>query len=278
MLRQFDAVTDARPVAITRIGVGCAAIIISLENYATLTAVADDAIVNLPLLPFLPPPTPDALTIWLSVALCASVGLVLGLLSRAAAGAVAVLTTVALLWDQQTYSSHQVLLVLLSTYLACCNAGARWSLDAQVSGRETHVAYWPQLLIKTQISVLYFFAAVSKLNPVFLAGDVLAASLWVKLPISLNSLLSIAAICTELFIATALWFPRQRNFAFALGIGLHCSIVLFMNLPTVLTAFALLSLSTYPLFAARRLPVTDPLVRQQAGPVDQPSLPVLAAG
>jgi hypothetical protein len=113
----------------------------------------------------------------------------------------------------------------------------------------------------TQLSVCYFFAALSKLNPVFLDGSALAS--WVRwpLPESMFGIMAVGTVVTELFLALGLWWRPTRVLAAAVGVGLHLSIVLGMKEQTVpLIAFTLACVPTYALF------LTRPSLRGTANP------------
>ncbi len=104
----------------------------------------------------------------------------------------------------------------------------------------------------TQVTVLYLFAGLSKINPVFLSGRPLQGWLWLDLPDWIFPALSVATILTELFLAFALWVPKLRVLAVLVGVAFHASIVLGITGPTVsLVAFAAASVSSYWLFLAR---------------------------
>ncbi|GAB3247804.1 hypothetical protein GCM10027562_05890 [Arthrobacter pigmenti] len=187
-----------------------------------------------------------------------SIALIAGFRSRPAAATLAAVTAFVLLWDQQTYSNHQMLLFCLCAYLAMARPGAALSLDARIRGHQDMTApYWPALLIMTQMSIVYFFTALAKVNPVFLSGDVLRTFMWLPLPEYVYVPLSIGAVTLEFFLAFALWSRRLIKVAIALGVILHVSIVVTLNQPLVLFAFALLTVGTYPLFYARARVLRD---------------------
>ncbi|WP_026535852.1 HTTM domain-containing protein [Arthrobacter sp. H14] len=242
--------TGSNALAVTRISVAAAALIITLENFVTLNQIAAGRI-TIPFFGWFPPIDERSVAVVFVFGVIGSIALIAGFRSRTAAGSVAVVTVFILLWDQQTYSSHQLLLLCLSAYLAMGRPGASWSLDAKVRGhQESHVS-WPNTLIMTQISVVYFFTALAKINPVFLGGDVLRSAMWMPLPDFVYVPLSIGAVAMELFLALALWSRRLVRMTIALGIVLHAGIVVTLDQPLVLFAFALLMVGTYPLFYAR---------------------------
>lgn len=245
-MRALTVRVDPRPMAAARIGVGLASLVIATELWVTLYR-AGGAWMAAPVFSWLPVVTEGRATAWFVLMLAAGQALTYGWCSRAAAATVSALVAGALLWDQQVYSSHVLLLCLLCAYMSLGRPGAAWGLDARGRPRGA-VPFWPQLLMMTQLSVLYFFAAVSKVNGVFLGGAVLESSMRLALPDAVFRALAVATVVTELFLAVALWLPRVRLVAFAVGLGLHVSIVVGMDDSAVLLGFALLCVPCYPLF------------------------------
>jgi hypothetical protein len=166
-------------------------------------------------------------------------------------------------WDQQTYSSHLVLCTLLLLYLALARSDTRLSLAAlhrrrSGAGTPDTVPWWPQLLMLTQVGVVYLFTALSKMNPVFLSGEPLEGWTWFSGPAWLFRALALGTVAAELFLVAGLWVPRVRVLAVLAGVGLHAGIVVGLSdLNVVLLAFALMTTSTYPLFLTRP-PLREP--------------------
>jgi len=107
---------------------------------------------------------------------------------------------------------------------------------------------------------VYFYAALLKVNPQYLSG-VMLSDFWpfnhlAALPGVGTSVLQIAAVAsilTELFLAIALWVPRLRRLALAVGIGFHMLIVWtggaqpgVPDIPFMI--FALVTVAPYALF------------------------------
>lgn len=134
-----------------------------------------------------------------------------------------------LLLDEKSYSNHGYLLGLVVLLLA-----AGW-----------------QRLLAFQISVVYLFSALAKLNPEYLSGDVLAAFFAVpRLPAPAYPLAAVASVVTELFVVAALWVPTLRRFGFLAALFLHLGMVLLLAPMTIvgkfqLIEFAVLMLSCY---------------------------------
>lgn len=242
---------DPRPVAAARIGLGFAALINTLEQYLTLGALAAGKL-TMPLVDWAPGPTSYAAGGVLAVGIVAGVALILGVGTRPAGLAYATTMALVLLWDQQTYSSHQVLVMLLVGYLAFAESGSAWSIVRR-SGPRAAVPWWPQLLMMTQLTVCYLFAGLSKINTEFLSGEPL--SQWVRwsLPDWIFTPLAIATVLTEVVVlAVGLWIPATRLLSALAGICLHISIVTMLSDQSIqLIAFALACISLYPLFFVR---------------------------
>lgn len=242
---------DARPIALARILLAFALGVCVLESSAVLGGIADGRL-RFPVLSALPGPTVAAVQVYQAVGLTAAVLLLLGLVAGASAATGSVLLAGALLWDQQTYSSHHVLITLLLGYLAFAGSGRRWSVVRRGGRERSEVPWWPQALMMTQVSVLYLFAGLSKINPVFLSGEPLQEWMWADLPLWTFQALAVATVVTEIFLAFGLWIPRVRLLAAAAGLGLHLGILVGLTDQTlVLTAFAAASMSTYWLFLRR---------------------------
>lgn len=93
-------------------------------------------------------------------------------------------------------------------------------------------------LLKVQLSIAYGFAALSKLNEAFLSGTVIYDSavhrpFWEHLIVfdptsALLIPLSIAAVCTEAFLAIGFWFRATRWVALTIGLGFHTVMLVLM--------------------------------------------------
>lgn len=245
-------------LAVARIGLGLATILNAAEMYALLSRIAV-GMVALPLVESTPRPTLAAATVYLVVAAAAGLALALGWHAALAAALTTVLNVSVFLLDQQTYSSHRLLTTLLIAYLIFAKSDATWAL----SRRGGPVPWWPRLLMMTQLTVCYFFAAASKVSLLFLSGAPLAGWIWVPLPWWMFSLMASGTVLVELFLAVGLWLRRTRRAAFALGGALHLSIVVMMSDQTwALLAFGLSCVSLYGLFASRE---SMPLQRATRG-------------
>src|SRR4029079_19384281 len=82
-----------------------------------------------------------------------------------------------LFFDQQLYSNHLYLATLVMLLLTIAESGARFSLDARWAGGRDLILEWPIVLLKIQISIVYFYAALLKINSQYLSG-VMLATFW----------------------------------------------------------------------------------------------------
>jgi hypothetical protein len=181
----------------------------------------------------------------------------LGLCTSIAGYGSSVIMLYVLILDQQFYSNHHYLLVITVLLLTIANSGARFSLDAWNSDDTgpDRVPYWPVLLIKLQLTSVYLFASLSKINREFLDGVTLEMNwrasvldLWGQYAsLETPALLTIA---TELFLAFGFWLWRVRWVALLTGAFLHVSIVMTLGetIDTDLIAFGLVMFALYAPF------------------------------
>lgn len=162
-----------------------------------------------------------------------------------------------LLSDQQLYSNHLYLLILLTGLLTVARSGSALSLDARLGRGRPSIPEWPLFLLKVQVSVVYLFAGLSKINGTFLSGTVVAVTLRRDGPFAiplewrqfeLMAAASVVAILSEMFLAIALWLPRWRRTAFVLGLFLHVGIAIWFVPTGQLLVFLVIILAPYVLF------------------------------
>ncbi|CCG02928.1 HTTM domain-containing protein [Blastococcus saxobsidens] len=252
-MRLTEVRTDPRPIAAARAGLGVVTVANSVEGFVLLREVAGGKL-GLPVHALIPAPTSPLVHVYLVVAVVAGLALTVGWRTATAASVTTALNVGVLLWDQQTYSSHRLLATLLVAYLVFAESDRAWSL----SPRGGLAPWWPQLLMMTQLSVCYFFAAVSKISVVFLSGAPLSLWVWAPLPWWMFTLMAVGTVAVELFLAFALWRRSTARAAAALGVLLHLSIVVLLEDQTLpLAAFALTCLCLYGLFLHRpEIPVS----------------------
>lgn len=243
--------TEGRALALVRMGLGIATILNAGEIYVVLTQI-DRGALSMPVIELIPSPSAPALTVYLGLATLCGTAIALGYHVAIAATLSTILSLGAFMWDQQAFSSHRWLGLLMVAYLIWARSDSEWAVTSR-SARE--VPWWPRLLMMSQLSVCYFFAAVSKVNAAFLSGVPLAGWTWFPLPVQAFQILAVGAVATELFLAFALWSRRWRRPAALLGVLLHVSILVGLPYTWDLVAFALTCVPVYLLFLTR--PATE---------------------
>jgi hypothetical protein len=252
-----SSTAPARPVAVFRAALGLGAGIKAIDLLARL--LAEDEVrfaEEFWLGEVLSVSWPFVLLLWL----LAATALFVGFKSRISAGLITGLSAV-LIFGADFYSNHLYFLATMSLLLVFTDCGATLSVDSRRNGSRETVAAWPLWLIQFQVSVVYGFSALGKLNSDFLLGNVvyyrLSDALMFPADLLIPSLplftaVSVGTVVAEIFIAVGLWIERIRSTAFALGLGLHLlMIVMLTNTPQRglrLALFALLTLSSYILF------------------------------
>jgi hypothetical protein len=107
-----------------------------------------------------------------------------GLFYRLAAWGFFLGFTYVFLLDESYYLNHNYLICLLSFLLAIVPAQSTWSLDARRNRKETGpptsqirpfydgtVPHWSILLLRTQVTLVFFYAGIAKLNDDWLVRD-----------------------------------------------------------------------------------------------------------
>jgi len=252
MLSWLTEEIGPRPLGLARVGVGLAAVVKALITAPVLLALTADDVLHTPHFTWFPEPGFPlvwlVLAVWVISAALFAIGWKLSV-----AGTVLTLTiAVTLALDQQLYSNHLYLLGWLALLMTIADAGA----GLNVSRMDRPVVRWPVILLMAQLSIVYGFSALSKINPGFLRGEVLAGELrggLVPFPETLITPplmagLAAVVIAVEAALALLIWRPRFRPTVFVLGLGLHISITVFMSATGQLTVFSLQMLSLYPLF------------------------------
>ena len=248
---------NARIVGVARAGVGLAAVMELVASGPRILALADPAAVRIPILDPIASAfyaaAPVIVVAWLVAGLAFAVGfrttisgIVLGLLLLGME-----------LADQQLYNNHTYLIAVAVLLLVAAGAGSSFSIDARRNGTDGQpIPAWTIYALRAQLSIVYLFAALAKLNPSFLSGSVIAASLrreGIAIPEALIAfepmfVMSIAVIAAELFLAFALWSPRWRPAGFVVGLALHAGIVAVMHSAWDLATFGVATLALYVAF------------------------------
>ena len=245
--RKLFAPVPAYALRVFRAAVGAAALVKGIDLAARLRDVGSFRSDSLDWLGTLPQSAwPIVLAAWF----VAAGALALGWRGRIAAAGLALVAAFVMAFAGM-YSNH---LYLLATFAA---------LLALVDTRADTVPAWQLWLLQLQVSVVYVFSALAKLNADFLPGNVLyyraSSSMFLPdlEPVAVAPLfagLSVVAILSELVIAGALWSERLRALAFGLGGLLHTGMLVAISstpeLALRLVVFEMLMLSSYLLFVA----------------------------
>lgn len=251
--------TSGEALAVGRILLGLACLLQVFEYRETLLPVLAPEAVQLPMAGWIPVPSVAGAIVLLAAWMVTALAFVVGWRTTLSGIALTAIIAWVNVIDQQSYSNHVYLMTLIVGLLTVGRAGSCWSIDAR-AGRETGtVAVWPGLLLRLQLSIVYFFAAISKMNLFYLAGITIKPNLqnsWlVPLPEALARvdvifMLATFSIATELFLAFAFWLPRHRKAAFVVGVGLHLFILVSYPASSILplTVFSLAMFAMYAQF------------------------------
>jgi hypothetical protein len=232
---------------------------IEVSTSLTMDVFAIDGGFHLPYVPFLPRVSEQAYRS-IHLAQYPLVGaLGLGLFARGACFGLLLLQGYVFFADRMNFRNHPYLFLLLLVLLLAAPAADAVSLSALMRDR-----FWGtvkpltfQRLMQVQISIVYFFAGLSKLYPVYLGGSVLAHQLEPALiprvgPAVAGLLLapramqlaSWATVVLELSLPFALWCRRTRPVAIVAGCVLHAAVAWVLDVYT----FSLVMIASYLLF------------------------------
>jgi hypothetical protein len=132
-----------------------------------------------------------------------------------------------------------------------------WSWRLNKQGDAMHLRGVPLRVLQSQISIVFLWTAIAKLNPRFLSGAVLSTSFTgpVAAPdflLQRDTLVALAVVTVfgEAVLAVALWVDRLRPLALTAAVGFHMLILVFFQPTLALAAFGLIMGSGYLLFAS----------------------------
>lgn len=158
------------------------------------------------------------------LAMLTSLMTALNIVPRIAGFLTAIILAGSAIYDPRLFSNHTWLTAILMFVVS-------------FAGTPRHAGgpYWPIWLCKVQFSLVYLFAALTKLNPDFLSG----ASLYLLfqaqgicffesvpesyLPLVFSTM-AFLAVTTELTLAVALWTTKLRQPAILIGIVFHAGL------------------------------------------------------
>lgn len=247
---------DARAVGIARILVGAVSFVFLSIQSVFVMRVTSGEWMSVPYSSSIPVLPERLLPAFILASLVLSILFAAGYRTRAVGVTLCLVVGYSQVIDQQAYGNHMYLLLIVLFLLTLANSGGRFSIDERL-GRATHLTpYWPVFLLKVQLSIVYFFGAVSKINSFYLSGEGMVEDLSNGLLFSLPSAwqlpvvsipLAVGSVMTELFLAVALWSSRSRPAAIVVGVAFHTVIVAMMepHKTPVLTAFGFLMFAMY---------------------------------
>ena len=163
-----------------------------------------------------------------------ALGILLGLLYRLSAACFFILFTYTELIDKTYYLNHYYLVSILCFWLIFVPANRRYSIDLMLfpTLKTNHCHHWHILIFKVQLSIVYFFAGLAKVNPDWLFRAQPMAT-WLPgkyaLPLlgkvvhlkSTAFLFSWAGCMYDLCIWLFLWLKRTRGIAYLLVLLFH---------------------------------------------------------
>jgi hypothetical protein len=257
--RLVSARTPVRPVAIVRMIVGVDALFRGLAAAVVLERVLQPDTLHLPYQHWLPVLSYAHIRPYTILWLIAAIAFAIGWRTTFSGVLLAALIGYSILVDQQTYSNHLYLMTIIVLLLVPAHAGGALSIDAWLGRRASDVPYWPVFLLKAQVSIIYAFSALAKLNPSYLSGDVLVGFLRDSGPLhiplayqtsTMGTILAAGSIAGELFLAVALWSTRWRRMALAVGVMMHVSMVVILSAGAAyqIATFGIETLALYILF------------------------------
>jgi hypothetical protein len=252
----FTDRTPAGPVGVCRIGMGIAMFGRGLKTARDLYWLQYDPLtIQASLYAWAPrlDTMPEILLVsatWLA----AAVSLTVGYRARLSAAVLAATILFLHVVDQNFWAHHMYFLGLMMFLFVFVDADAAFSIRAWRGDGRREITAWPILLVKIQLSLVYFFTAISKINPVFLSGHVLMRDM--ALPADFVSPALAAGVATitvacELFLSCALWVPRLRAIGIAIGTVLHLLVPVWFGPYAGLVVFSVATLSLYALFVDR---------------------------
>ncbi len=243
----FERVGDVRRLAWLRIALGP---ITLLHLSPFLRDIADGVYYDdhfwQPYASLLPAPPGEVWAACIVVGACSAVLMALGAFTRVTTAVTFAVVAGNLLLSETHFRHNRAFLAILLGGLTLLPTGRMLSLDAwwrrvrALSALSTLAPIWPVILLRVQVSLVYFASGFSKLvDPDWVGGLVLwdrvvryqhvidPAPGWLVDFLTWRPLYYVVgpgAVLTELFLAVGLWSPRTRRVAIAVAIVFHLAI------------------------------------------------------
>jgi len=164
----FSSVSIA-PLVVFRIVFG---LLLLYGNYRTfekgwIAELYIDPVYHFTFFPWLKPLGGDGMYIVFGLLVICSICIILGCLYRLSVLTYLILFTYVELLDKTYYLNHYYLVTLLVFWLLCVPAHHWFSIDTKLFPkiRSTTCYHWHILIFKIQLSAVYFFAGLAKVNP-----------------------------------------------------------------------------------------------------------------
>lgn len=229
--------------AILHRGIGFAALVKYLFLISTIATVFKNNVI-LPPLSWLSPPSSTHIYFTLSLCLVANLLFIFGVkpLFTGSITALGLLSTFAI--DLRIYGNHVYLIAVLVSIIA-------FGLERTDTGYR--LGPLGVGAIRLQLSIVYLFAALSKLNVFYLSGESLN-NLWSKqglLPLPddfrvwwILSIPATFAVLLEAALALLIWIPKYRLPVMCCGVIFHCIVIMITPNPDF-AVFTLVMLICY---------------------------------
>jgi vitamin K-dependent gamma-carboxylase len=184
----------------------------------------------------------DGMYVHFGVMFVLAVLVALGLFYRAAIALLWLAYTYVFLLETSVYMNHYYLISLLCFLFACMPAERAFSLDRRRHPeRPRTVPRWTVLLLRFQLFVVYFYGAIAKLNPDWLAGEPMYSEIVRRAPdvpqiathfppALLAYAIAYGGIAIDTSVPLLLCFRRTRRFGFAIAAGFHLLNDLFLEI------------------------------------------------
>jgi predicted DCC family thiol-disulfide oxidoreductase YuxK len=248
LLNHIDEKTQPQPIGLSRIGLGLTAIMIALVTHRDILSLIEPGTLQFPVFSWVPLLNRTSLYFLTAFSLAVSILFTIGAFARFAGFSIVLLIIYRHLMDWSLYQNYTAMLAL---FILCATLGNSGSAISASSRPPALVPLWPQTLIKFQVSVIYFYTALSKCNLLFLEGRVFKQSLPWLAPLDHPALWTACAIATiilEFAFVVCLWLPATRSWMIALGTVFHLGILFSFGFISSYIGFTIEFISVYLLY------------------------------